>query len=361
MTTGSGRRGTPGLRGFPGYGTTPASPMTSRTRDLLRRWSPLTWAILGIGAGAADPNPAALEIQLHAGLTISGAIGSVYAVESTTDVSQARNWICLEFLQLPSTNYLWFDPEASTNPRRFYRAVPMSHTGMEFVPPGSFRMGSPTNEVGRHEDEGPQTTVMLTRGFFMARNKVTQREYQFVVGTYPSAFKGDDERPVETISWEDATNYCGQLTVRERAARVIPSNCVFRLPTEAEWEYACRGWTTTRYSYGDDPDYSGLADHAWYRKNSGLITHAVGMKLPNPWGLYDMHGGLWEWCLDWYGPYPGGSLVDPRGPVTGTYRVFRGGSWGCEPWDCRSASRDANPEGQTGYVGFRVVLAVGAP
>jgi formylglycine-generating enzyme required for sulfatase activity len=232
---------------------------------------------------------------------------------------------------------------------------------MIFIPPGSFRMGSPTNEVGRLSDEGPQTVVTLTKGFYMSKYKVTQKDYQWVIGTYPSVFTGDDSRPVETVSWEDATNYCARLTQRERAARVIPANCVYRLPTEAEWEYACRAWTSTRFSYGDDPTYMSLAKYAWYGDNSGRITHPVGQKSPNPWGLYDMHGGLWEWCQDWYGPYPGGSVIDPQGPATGAYRVFRGGSWGCEGEECRSASRDFNPEGETGYVGFRVVLAFGQP
>ena len=232
---------------------------------------------------------------------------------------------------------------------------------MIFIPPGTFRMGSPTNEVGRLGDEGPQTVVTLTKGFYMNKYKITQTDYQWVIGTYPSSFTGDFRRPVETVSWEDATNYCARLTQRERAARVIPPNAVYRLPTEAEWEYACRAWTPTRFSYGDDPTYMRLADYAWYVDNSGHTTHPVGQKLPNPWGLYDMHGGLWEWCQDWYGSYPGGSAIDPQGPATGSYRVFRGGSWGCQGGECRSASRDFNPEGETGYVGFRVVLVPGQP
>ena len=190
-------------------------------------------------------------------------------------------------------------------------------------------MGSPTNEVDRLDNEGPQTVVTLTKGFYMSKYKVTQKDYQWVIGGYPSVFTGDFSRPVETVSWEDATNYCARLTQRERAARLIPPNSVYRLPTEAEWEYACRAWTSTRFSYGDDPSYMSLAKYAWYLDNSGHTTHPVGQKLPNPWGLYDMHGGLWEWCQDWYGPYPGGSVIDPQGPATGSYRVFRGGSWGC--------------------------------
>ena len=151
------------------------------------------------------------------------------------------------------------------------------------------------------------------------------------------------------------------LTQRERAAGRIPTNCVYRLPTEAEWEYACRAWTSTRFSYGDDPDYSNLDQYAWYDANSGAASHPVGQKLPNPWGLYDMHGNVWEWCQDWFGVYPGGTALDPQGPATGAYRVVHGGRWNGNAGDCRSARRfsSASPSLQLHYVGFRVVLAPG--
>ena len=262
---------------------------------------------------ARSQSPAGLEIQLHPGLIITGAVDTVYLIEYVTDLSQTNAWRCLEFLQLPATNYLWVDRSAPAASRRYYRAVADVRPAMIFIPPGTFRMGSPTNEVGRLKDEGPQTVVTLTKGFYISPYKVTQTDYQWVIGTYPSFFTGDFTRPVETVSWEDATNYCARLTQRERAARLIGTNCVYRLPTEAEWEYACRALTSTRFSYGDDPDYANLADYAWYLDNSGETTHPVGKKLPNPWGLYDVHGGLWEWCQDWYGPYPGGNAVDPQG------------------------------------------------
>jgi len=130
------------------------------------------------------------------------------------------------------------------------------------------------------------------------------------------------------VSWYDATAYCDALTQRERAAGRIATNRVYRLPTEAEWEYACRGWTSTRFSYGDDPGYTNLTNCAWYDGNSGRTTHPVGQKLPNPWGLYDMHGNVWEWCLDWWSDsLPGGIALDPQGPATGSDRVLRGGVW----------------------------------
>lgn len=298
-----------------------------------------------------------LTAGLYSGLTITGAVGTVYSVEYISNASESNAWRSLDFVRLSSPTYLWVDPTPASQGRRFYRARVFDRPDLVFIPPGSFRMGSPTNEVGRQADEGPQTVVTFTKGLFMAPRKVTQTDYQWVVGTYPSVFTGDFNRPVESVDWGDATNYCAILTQRERAARLIPLDCAYRLPTEAEWEYACRAWTTTRFSYGDDPGYKSLGDYAWYLNNSGHTTHPVGVKLPNPWGLYDMHGNLWEWCQDWYGPYPGGSVVDPQGPATGTYRVFRGGSWGCTADRCRSAIRDSDPEGETGYVGFRVVLA----
>jgi formylglycine-generating enzyme required for sulfatase activity len=137
---------------------------------------------------------------------------------------------------------------------------------------------------------------------------------------------------------------------------------VYRLPTEAEWEYACRGWTSTRFSYGDDPGYTSLTDYAWYDANSGSTSHPVGQKLPNPWGLYDMQGNVWEWCQDWYDAYPGGAALDPQGPASGSYRVIRGGYWDDFAWLCRSARRDYDyPDYGDDYIGFRVVLAPGQP
>ena len=134
------------------------------------------------------------------------------------------------------------------------------------------------------------------------------------------------------------------------------------MPTEAEWEYASRAGSTNRFSYGDDPGYTQLANYAWYNANSGSTTHAVGGKLPNRWGLFDMSGNVWEWCSDGYGNYPGGSVTDPQGPGSGSDRVFRGGGWGRDASYCRSADRDGNdPSYRNGGIGFRVVLALGQP
>jgi formylglycine-generating enzyme required for sulfatase activity len=340
----------------------------------------LCLGLLPVGPGATAQTPAELSLQMYAGLTITGAVGTVYSVEYVPDIAQTNNpsaWRCLEFLQLPVSPYLWADKSAPATGRRFYRAaVFAAPTNMVFIPPGTFRMGSPTNEVDRWGWEDPQTAVTISRGHWMGKYEVTQGEYQAVMGSNPSWFNGDRtvdggtnygtdlNRPVESMVWSAATNYCGLLTQWERAAGRIATNSVYRLPTEAEWEYACRGWTSTRFSCGDDPGYTNLTNYAWYRDNSGGTTHPVGQKLPNPWGLYDMHGNVWEWCQDWHGDYyAGGVALDPQGPATGSARVYRGGAWTSYARDCRSAARSGNayPVLWYGYFGFRVVLAPGQP
>jgi len=334
---------------------------------LVRFASVLSLAVWAEGPRAAAQTPAGLDLQLYAGLTITGAVGTVYQIQYVTDLAQTNNpsaWRCLEFLQLPVSPYLWADKSAPATGQRFYRAVVFpAPTNLVFTPPGTFRMGSPANEVDRSSDEGPQTAVTISRGFWMGKYEVTQGEYLAVMGSNPSYFTGDSNRPVERVNWFDATNYCGALTQRERAAGRIATNSVYRLPTEAEWEYACRAGTSDRrFSYGDDPGYTSLGNYAWYSDNSGGTTHPVGGKLPNPWGLYDMHGNVWEWCQDWAGPYLGGIAVDPQGAATGFRRVFRGGDWYDYARYCRSACRnDVYPNDRLIYIGFRVLLAPGQP
>jgi formylglycine-generating enzyme required for sulfatase activity len=231
---------------------------------------------------------------------------------------------------------------------------------MVLINPGSFTLGSPVTEGDRFSDEGPQTTVTLTRTFYMALRPVTQRDYQDVMGVNPSSFTGDSNRPVDQVSWSEATNYCLLLTQRELAAGRISTGWKFRLPTEAEWEYACRAGTTNRFYYGNDPGYTNLASYAWYADNSGAQTHPTGQKPANPWGLYDMHGNIWEWCGDWYAPYPGGSVNDPMATDSSSgVRVLRGGSWLDDARFCRSACRIGDYPDDTHYnfYGFRVVLA----
>src|SRR5262249_41990348 len=176
--------------------------------------------------------------------------------------------------------------------------------------------------------EGPQTGVTVTKGFWIGKYEVTQAEYLALIGADPSSFLGQLTSPIDTVSWSEARNYCATLTVQERQAGRLPTGYAFRLRTEAEWEFAARGGTTTRFSYGDDPGYVSLDGYAWFGSNSGAATHQVGTKSLNPSGLGDMHGNVWEWCLDWYAnSYSGGNVTDPKGPAAGSARVIRGGSW----------------------------------
>jgi len=214
------------------------------------------------------------------------------------------------------------------------------------IRPGKFVMGSPDSEQGHDPREGPQHEVIITKPFYMGVTEVTQAQYEAVMGTNPSKFKGATN-PVETVSWNDATEFCKKLSEKTRQAA--------RLPTEAEWEYACRAGIKTGFSFGDADD--GLGDYAWYNANSGGTTHPVAKKKPNAWGLYDMHGNVWEWCADWCGDYPKGAVTDPQGPAAGTSRVLRGGGWGYVPTYCRAAYRDFSiPDFRSDVYGFRCAM-----
>lgn len=221
---------------------------------------------------------------------------------------------------------------------------------------GSFTMGSPATEDGRDNDEIPHE-VTLTEPYWLGRTEVTQSQYEAVMGKNPSHFKGKD-RPVEMVSWRDAVEFCKKLTARERAAGRLPPGQEYRLPTEAEWENACRAGSKTAYCFGDDAEK--LDDYAWYASNFGKHTHEVAGKQPNAWGLYDMHGNVSEWCNDRYAEYPRGAVRDPSGPPRGSpSRVARGGSWNVSAWKCRSADRvGISPKISNVYLGFRLARDV---
>ena len=222
--------------------------------------------------------------------------------------------------------------------------------GIKFVwiPAGKFRMGSPKSESGRYKDEGPIRTVRITTGFWMGKYEVTKAQYERVMGKNPS-HSGDSKHPVSGVRWDDAVSFCRELS--------RSSGATYHLPTEAEWEYACRAGTTTRFYTGDSD--SDLDRAGWYDGNSGLRTHTIGEKEPNAWGLYDMHGNVWVWCWDWYDddyyrsrPDPDS---DPRGASTGSSRVGRGGSWYHIAQHCRSAVRSGYYPGHCySHGGFRL-------
>ena len=187
------------------------------------------------------------------------------------------------------------------------------------IPPGQFLMGSPADERGRDDDEVQHLTT-LSKGFYLGKYPVTQAQWDAVLGSNPSKFKGQ-HHPVDQARWEDCQALCRALGTG------------FRLPTEAEWEYACRAGTCDAYA--------GILDEmAWHDGNSGAITHAVGQKKPNAWGVYDMYGNVWEWCADGYRNYPARAVTDPVGSESGRHRVIRGGSWISDIRDCRSAERN---------------------
>jgi formylglycine-generating enzyme required for sulfatase activity len=212
--------------------------------------------------------------------------------------------------------------------------------GMEFVsiPPGTFTVGS--ESAVAESGERPLQTVTISRPFAMAATEVTQAQWKAVMRGNPSRFQGED-LPVEHVSWVDVQVFLRKLNAKEGTTH-------YRLPTEAEWEYAC--WAGT--------DQGRQGAFGWFAPNSEGRTHPVGQKQPNAWGLYDMLGNVYEWCEDWKGAYPGGSVLDPRGPAKGSARVARGGSWFVPAHRSRPSFRDAfNPEYRCSDLGFRVVAA----
>lgn len=230
------------------------------------------------------------------------------------------------------------------------------------VPAGELMMGSSLSasqvvsqfkcKANYFDNEHPQHKVKISKGFYIGQTEVTQAQYQAVMGTNPSSFQGDNN-PVEQVSWNDATEFCRKLSQKE--------GNIYTLPTEAQWEYACRGGTTTIFNSGNS--LSNLNDSAWYESNSGAKTRPVGTKKPNHFGLYDMHGNVYEWCRDFYDSnyYNRNDNIDPENAtsVDLDYRSLRGGSWYSPARGCRSAPRYRYlPAARSYYIGFRVVLTV---
>ncbi len=216
---------------------------------------------------------------------------------------------------------------------------------MVWIPEGTFWMGSLESEEDRDDVEGPVHEVDLD-GFWMGKYEVTQEQYQAIMGNNPSHFKGA-KNPVEQVSWDDVMEFCRKLSSR--------TGQTFTLPTEAQWEYACRAGSKTRFHFGDSD--SQLGDYAWFAGNSGRQTRPVAQKRPNAFGLNDMHGNLWEWCADWFGSYTSGRKKNPAGPASGSARVFRGGGGFVSTGDCRSAIRHGLlPEDRDDSLGFRICL-----
>ncbi len=199
--------------------------------------------------------------------------------------------------------------------------------------------------------EMPATVVTLTKGFYLGETEVTQAQWEAVMGSNPSRFKGPN-RPVQQVSWDESVLFCQKLTLREKAAGRLGPKQVYRLPTEAEWEYACRAGSRGGFCFGNDDDQ--LAEYAWFEGNSGSETHEVATKLANACGLYDMHGNVMEWVASWK-RYPGGFVTDPEGTVDRTLRVVRGGSSDTNARHSRSACRYLIPPDECGgLLGLRL-------
>jgi formylglycine-generating enzyme required for sulfatase activity len=221
-----------------------------------------------------------------------------------------------------------------------------------WIPPGEFMMGSPFGERGRVVMEGRRHQVRLTRGFWMGKYTITQAQWRQVMGANPSHFNADG-LPVDQVNWSDC-----QIFIDTLNRILMPRHLRSTLPTEAQWEYACRAGTQTRFYSGDSD--ADLARAGWYAQNSGNRSHEVGQKEKNNWGLCDMHGNVWQWCQDWISPYPRDSepAIDPTGPATGSDRVLRGGAWNSEPDICRSAYRFSYPPHyRLMTIGLRIVVA----
>lgn len=232
--------------------------------------------------------------------------------------------------------------------------------GMNFVyiPPGSYLRGSPIEELGRESDE-KQQLVSLSHGYYMQTTEVTQEQWKAVMGSLPLyIIKCDEKCPVERVSWDNAQEFINKLNILEESQK-------YRLPTEAEWEYAARAGSSTSFANGEisvltcDND-TKLGDIGWYCGNSKISRHhIVAQKKPNSWGLYDMHGGVWEWCADWYGPYSSEAVTDPGGPLDGAERTMRGGGIADTARSCRSANRHSlRPDVEFNNIGLRIVRSL---
>ena len=328
--------------------------------------------------------------QMDVAKLISGSVGKIgnrYSVSlSLFDTQNAKaeksiSEFCrtedelIELVQKAGRQLLGTPGELAAAEKKELDKTFTNSMGMEFVliPPGKFIMGSPANEAGRYENEGPQREVQIAKPFYLGKYEVRISEFREFVkaaqfktdaetngGAYVPVkdkwqrkegihwmnpgFSQKDDHPVVCLAWTDAVEYCKWLSKKTGHA--------YRLPTEAEWEYACRAGSQQAYSFA--PDSRELSRYGWYSENSGGKTRPVGQKKPNPWGLFDMHGNAREWCLDWYGKYIPEPAVDPAGPLRGSVRVLRGGSWASPARDLRCAER-RNGMGGSERTGFRLV------
>ncbi|MBN1592872.1 MAG: formylglycine-generating enzyme family protein [Candidatus Coatesbacteria bacterium] len=338
------------------------------------------WQIYTYGAGGWTPSlePWIANIYVPGGFVLDrSAFWWIELPSALPPISVMGQYEFAAVLMLPGTA-TWVC-NASLAPFQ-YDAGGSSSVSMVLIPAGSFLMGSPDNEQpNREENEGPQRTVNIS-AFEVSETEVTQQLWEDIMGWNHSYFTGSN-LPIEGITWFDSVCFCNELSqmdgltkcyeitnIKKLGNYTISADVTcnftvngYRLPTEAEWEYACRAGTTTKFNSGDSE--LDLEDYAWIGSNSGSETHGVRQKQPNAWGLYDMHGNVWEWCWDWFDEnfYAGqpNPDSDPTGPASGTDRAVRGGSWANYTWNCRSAYRHHDSPGDHPFMGIR--LARSAP
>ena len=317
---------------------------TLRRLDYLPAWLAVT---LGVSAGIL------LGLLLFQSSPLMAGVGFVALLGGAVALAGSGEPIAVLVRLTPTS-----PPSPPVEPKLEPKPEPPPLVELVDIPAGVFAMGS-----DEYDSEKPIHEVRIS-AFRCMKFPVTRRLYQDMMGKDPGWPEGEaDDRPVNQVSWYDAIDFCNRLSQREGlepAYRRDSDNVSwdtttdgYRLLTEAEWEYACRAGTQTRYSFGDDENK--LGEYAWHDKNSGGVPHPVGTRQPNPWGLYDMHGNIWEWCWDWYGSYPSESQFDPMGPPTGDGRVLRGGSFIVDgAVNLRSAIRDGIwPEIRNQGFGFR--------
>jgi formylglycine-generating enzyme required for sulfatase activity len=250
---------------------------------------------------------------------------------------------------------VFVDQLQAQSPKEITNSIGMK---LVLIPKGTFMMGSPESEQGRQKNEN-QHEVTISKDYYLGVYEVTQAHYEKVIGKNPSYFQGavvgneNADLPVEMVTWDDAVEFCKKLSDLSEEKK---TGREYRLPTEAEWEYACRAGSKTAYSFDDEEGL--LPEYGWFNRNSSRRTHTVGLLEPNGWGLHDMHGNVCEWCSDRHGEYPKGAISDPTGPKEGSDRVYRGGCWGNDAAYCRSANRGrCSPDDRFITLGFRLALS----